>query len=199
MYLNTILCIVAYHNDGLQILLNKKNQNYQLLNNTVNNQIVTDTKEFIDKKFKINLSINQISLLPPSPQIENNALNLPIIVEFTLDQAVTCESIFKTEKSLSWQPFKTLPAKLNNREIIQKTNQYLNDQYKLYQLAGIHYLLPKQFTTRSLSALLSNLTNDFIKYNNIRRKFKNELVIIKKDHSKKGRPVTIFEYRKSKQ
>ena len=198
MYLNTILCIVTYHNDGLQILLKEKNQKYQLLTNNSNKNILTDTKEFINKKFKTNITTNQISMLPPIPKIDNDSLKLPIIIQLSLDQAVTCEATFKIEKSLSWQPFKNLPAKLDNRETIQQANNYLNDQYKLYQLTGIKYLLPKQFTTRSLSALLSNLTNDFIKYNNIRRKFENELVIVKKDHSKKGRPITIFEYRKNR-
>jgi hypothetical protein len=198
MNLNSILCIIAYHNDGLQILLEEKNQNYDLLNNHVDQNLINDTKKFIDEKFNLNLSTNQISLLPPLPQINNKTLSIPTIIQLTLNQAVTCEDTFKKEKTLDWHPFKTLPAKLNNREIIQQTNRYLNEQYKLHELTGIHYLLPHQFTTRSLSALLSNLTNDFIKYNNIRRKFENELVIVKKDHSKKGRPITIFEYRNTK-
>lgn len=196
MIINTKLCIVAYHDDNLQILMTEKNKSYQLLNNSISQDLINDTKSFTDKTLSISVNIHQISILAPSTIIKNDTLTIPVLIELTQQQALRCEDQIKNGLPFTWQKIKDLPTKLNDREIIQQVNQHINNQYKLYHLTGIRYLLPNRFTARSLSALLSNLTNDFIKYNNIRRKFEKEIVMIKKDHSKKGRPVTIFEYRK---
>lgn len=191
-----ILNLTSYHNDALQsLLIESTDGNFSLPKLKSTNSIPVDVTKHIQQQFNVNLTDSQIIIRPAKPTVIPDTI-IPVLIQITNDQAHTLDDYITNHAEYSWQKSQTLPGKItqSSKQIIDLDDQYLIDQYQVYRLQAIHHLLPPTFTTQSLSALLSNLTGDFIKYNNIHRTFFNQLKVVAKDRSKKGRPKTVFKY-----
>lgn len=192
--------LVAYHDNQLNRYwltkpkfgwLTKKLQQKDLKVNNNLTQIVT--KDLSQRFDQITITKHQVQF--NFPQIIDQEFVLPVIIYLTQEQA---QSIIENNNSSNGKFFNdqqipnNLPKHLKNDN--QDLKMFLNDDLQAHALKNIHYLLPKTFTAKQLSALLTIITGRFIKRNNIRRDFLNQTKIVGKDHSHAGYPSNLFQY-----
>lgn len=193
--------LVAYHDNQLnRYWLTKpkfewpikklKQKDLTLTNNLA--QIVT--KDLSQRFNQITIDKHQVQF--NFPQIIDQEFVLPVIIYLTQEQA---QSIIESNNSNNGQFFNDQQIPDNLPKHLKDDNQdlkiFLNDDLQAHALKNIHYLLPKTFTAKQLSALLTIITGRFIKRNNIRRDFLNQTKIVGKDHSHAGYPSNLFQYK----
>lgn len=188
------LIIVAYQNDRLQTLLDYHKPNYYLLTVPATKSLTANITEYL-KQFDLKLDSKQITVHAPHDDFLTEPV-LNVLIQLTNLQATQLSNTIEnlSNFNLSWYNMNALPAQLTVQPLLQQQIEYLIEQYRLFQLHGIHWLLPDKFTAQSLSALLSNLTGEWIKPNNVRRTYADQIKFIGKDHSHKGNPKNIFKY-----
>lgn len=173
---------IAYFEDKLQILLTKDKKLLQ----TTNNNIVN----YIDKT--LNININEDDILSKT-NIKNNKIseNITVIVLINLENAHK----IKNADSYLWFNKKITQTFIpkNESEEIDNIITLLNERFTLYGLYGMKPLIPKKFTSKSITAQVNNMFGIHMKNNNIKRDYQDQINIIGKDKSNPGRPLWIFE------
>lgn len=161
---------------------------------TVNNNLAQIVTKDLSQRFD-QITINKHQVQFNFPQIIDQEFVLPVIIYLTQEQA---QSIIESNNSSNGQFFNDQQIPNNLPKHLKDDNQdlkiFLNDDLQAHALKNIHYLLPKTFTAKQLSALLTIITGRFIKRNNIRRDFLNQTKIVGKDHSHAGYPSNLFQY-----
>lgn len=198
------LTIFTYYDDELQVWLKKDGNQYNNLTVTLPQNIqkielTSLIKKSIQQRLNLDITTDQINLIHPVNKIENSIITFPILVQLNNQTANTISnSSDPIYENQSFYPLQSLPLQLNqfDRQVINTSYQAIKKRLNYYSISGIAPMLPEKFTARSLSSMLSNITGNYIKYNNIKRDLAPELKIIGKDHSKRGRPVNIFTYQK---
>lgn len=198
------LTIFTYYDDELQVWLKKENKQHHNLTITLptniqKTELTSLIKQTIKQRLNLDINTDQINLIHPVNKIENATITFPILVQLNNEIANTLSnSTNLLYKNQSFYPLRSLPLQLNqlDRQVINISYQEIKKRLNYYSISGVAPMLPEKFTARSLSAMLSNITGNYIKYNNIKRDLAPELKIIGKDHSKRGRPVNIFTYQK---
>ena len=199
------LTIFTYYEDQLQVWLQGQNKDYhnlhlKLAGNPNSNNLKSIVKSHLNKTLQLTLNPNQIILVHPQNQLTKSTLIIPILVQIDNETAATLNSNVDHHPDQQFYPYDILPTGINQLDIksLHASYEAIKQRLTYYSITGISYLLPNRFTAHSLSAMLSNITGDFVKYNNIRRNLGPELKLVGKDHSRRGRPVNIFTYKKPK-
>lgn len=192
--------LVAYHDNQLnRYWLTKPKfgwptKKLQQKDLTVTNNLAQIVTKDLSQRFdQITITKHQVQF--NFPQIINQEFVLPVIIYLTQEQA---QSIIENNNSSNGQFFNDQQIPDNLPKHLKDDNQnlktFINDDLQAHALKNIHYLLPKTFTAKQLSALLTIITGRFIKRNNIRRDFLNQTKIVGKDHSHAGYPSNLFQY-----
>lgn len=192
--------LVAYHDNQINRYwltkpkLKWSNKKLQQKDLTVTNNLAQIVTKDLSQRFN-QLIINEHQVQFNFPKIINQKLVLPVIIYLTQEQT---QSIIANNNSSNGQFFNdqqipdNLPKQLKSDN--QDLKKFLNDDLQAHALKNIHYLLPKTFTAKQLSALLTLITGRFIKRNNIRRDFLNQAKVVGKDRSHAGYPSNLFQY-----
>ena len=192
--------LVAYHDNQLnRYWLTKPKfgwptKKLQQKDLTVTNNLAQIVTKDLSQRFdQITITKHQVQF--NFPQIIDQEFVLPVIIYLTQEQA---QSIIENNNSSNGQFFNDQQIPDNLPKHLKDDNQnlkiFINDDLQAHALKNIHYLLPKTFTAKQLSALLTIITGRFIKRNNIRRDFLNQTKIVGKDHSHAGYPSNLFQY-----
>ena len=152
-------------------------------------QIITQD---LSKRFN-QIKIKESQIQFNFPKLNNQEFIVPVIIYLNQDQATQiindqADGQFFNEAQIPGDLPKSLKTDNKNLKV------FLNDDLQAHALKNIHYLLPKTFTAKQLSALLTIITNRQIKRNNIRRDFLSQTKIVGKDHSHAGYPSNLFQY-----
>lgn len=190
--------LIAYHDDRINRYWIAK-PNLKWPNKTLKQTDIKQTSSLsqiitqdLSNRFN-QLKIKDSQIQFNCPKLTNQELILPVIIYLAQDQAT---QIINDQADGQFFNDAQIPDDLpkNLKTDNQNIKVFLNDDLQAHALKNIHYLLPKTFTAKQLSALLTIITNRPIKRNNIRRDFLSQTKIVGKDHSHAGYPSNLFQY-----
>lgn len=200
MMINLEYQIIAYHDNKINYYWLTKPElawpteqlTDQLLKNT--NNLSHTISQRLKERFDLP-KINPEQIQFNFPEINaSHQFVLPVIIYLTQDQAG--DLINQPEQEGKFFNTAQVPGDITPElsHDLKQLTIFLNDDIQAHALKNIHWLLPKTFTAKQLSALLTIITGRVIKRNNVRRDFFNQTKIVGKDRSHAGYPSNLFQY-----